>query len=101
MVLSADLRGAEYGLYDLSERAGASPWTWWADVPVPRRPDLRVAPGVRIEEPKVKYRGVFLNKGNSSLKTSEQGALGGVTSRFYARIGELILRAHDTSMSSG
>lgn len=34
VIVGSDLRGAIYGLYDISEQAGVSPWWWWADVPV-------------------------------------------------------------------
>ncbi|THV47860.1 hypothetical protein BGAL_0284g00140 [Botrytis galanthina] len=34
VIVGSDLRGTIYGLYDISEQAGVSPWWWWADVPV-------------------------------------------------------------------
>ena len=34
VIAGSDRRGAAYGLYDLSEKIGVSPWHWWADVPV-------------------------------------------------------------------
>ena len=47
VIVGADRRGAVFGTYDLSERIGVSPWHWFADVPVTRRTDVTVAPGVR------------------------------------------------------
>ena len=38
VVAGADKRGTIYGLYDISEQIGVSPWHFWADVPtVPRQ----------------------------------------------------------------
>lgn len=34
VIVGSDLRGTIFGLYDISEQAGVSPWWWWADVPV-------------------------------------------------------------------
>ena len=39
IIAGSDKRGTIFGIYDLSEQIGVSPWYWWADVPVaaPRR----------------------------------------------------------------
>lgn len=37
VIAGSDKRGTIYGIYDLSENIGVSPWYWWADVPVARR----------------------------------------------------------------
>src|SRR5690606_7207941 len=71
VVVGADRRGTAFGLYELSRRIGVSPWTWWADVPPPRRQQLYVAPGRFTDAPKVRYRGIFIN--------DEEPALGGWT----------------------
>ncbi len=92
VIAGADKRGTIFGLYDLSRRAGVSPWAWWADVPVPRRPDLYVAPGRNVEAPTVKYRGIFLNDEDPSLKGWVDMTYGGFNHRFYGRVFELILR---------
>jgi alpha-glucuronidase len=34
VIAGSDKRGAIYGIYDLSEQIGVSPWCWWSDVPV-------------------------------------------------------------------
>ena len=33
VIAGADKRGSIYGLYDISEQIGVSPWYFWADVP--------------------------------------------------------------------
>ena len=61
VIVGADRRGAVFGLYDLSEKMGVSPWTWWADVPVQRRSDIFITAGARRDQPKIRYRGFFIN----------------------------------------
>src|SRR5579862_1391701 len=34
VIAGSDKRGTIFGIYDLSEQIGVSPWYWWADVPV-------------------------------------------------------------------
>ncbi|MGC1301884.1 MAG: glycosyl hydrolase 115 family protein, partial [Caulobacteraceae bacterium] len=92
VIAGADRRGTMFGLYDLSERAGVSPWAWWADVPVPVRPDLYVTAGRRVEAPAVRYRGIFLNDEDPSLKGWVVATYGGFNHRFYDKVFELVLR---------
>jgi Glycosyl hydrolase family 115/Glycosyl hydrolase family 67 N-terminus len=62
VIAGSDKRGTIYGIYDLSEQIGVSPWYWWTDVPVRHRDGLFAAPGVFVQGPPVvKYRGIFLN----------------------------------------
>jgi len=92
VIAGADKRGAIYGAYDLSERAGVSPWTWWADAPVIVRQDVFVAPGANVQKPKVKYRGIFLNDENPALYGWANKTFGGFNHAFYERVYELTLR---------
>jgi hypothetical protein len=92
VIAGADRRGAIFGTYDVSRRAGVSPWAWWADVPVGVRERLVVSPGMRVEAPAVKYRGIFLNDEDPSLSGWATAKFGGVNHRFYAREFELVLR---------
>jgi len=92
VIAGADKRGTIFGAYDLSERAGVSPWTWWADVPVPKRADVFVAPGANIQKPAVKYRGIFLNDEEPALGPWARAKFGGINHAFYERVFELILR---------
>ena len=34
VIAGSDKRGTIYGIYEISEQIGVSPWYWWADVPV-------------------------------------------------------------------
>lgn len=92
VIAGADKRGTIFGAYDLSERAGVSPWTWWADVPVPKRTDVFVASGANVQKPAVKYRGIFLNDENPALYGWANKTFGGFNHAFYERVFELILR---------
>lgn len=39
VIAGSDKRGTIYGLYDISEQIGVSPWYYWADVP-PKSHDI-------------------------------------------------------------
>jgi hypothetical protein len=93
VIAGSDKRGTIYGVYDLSQRIGVSPWAWWADVPVRRHAALSVRPGVRVEPgPAVKYRGIFLNDEAPSLTGWVNEKFGGYTHGFYEKVFELLLR---------
>jgi hypothetical protein len=93
VIAGSDKRGTIYGLYELSEQIGVSPWLWWADVPVRHRDTLRVRAGRTIVgPPAVKYRGIFLNDEAPSLTGWAGEKFGGLNSRFYAHVFELLLR---------
>jgi hypothetical protein len=108
VIAGSDKRGTIYGIYDLSEQMGVSPWYWWADVPVRHKDELFVSTGKYQQgEPSVKYRGIFLNDESPDLSGWVAENFGYVptgtdppippnvanyNSRFYARLFELILR---------
>ncbi|MGH9615401.1 MAG: glycosyl hydrolase 115 family protein [Acidobacteriaceae bacterium] len=93
VIAGSDKRGTIYGIYDLSEEIGVSPWYWWADVPVVHRDALFVKPGRYVEgEPAVKYRGIFLNDEAPSLTGWVNERYGGFNHYFYERVFELLLR---------
>jgi hypothetical protein len=93
IIAGSDKRGAIYGVYDLSEQIGVSPWYWWADVPVRHQEALFVKPGRYVQgEPAVRYRGIFLNDEAPALSGWTKEKFGGFNSRFYVKVFELILR---------
>jgi len=97
VIVGSDRRGTAYGVFDLSQAIGVSPWYWWADVTPNHRDNLFVRPGVRRQgPPSVQYRGIFLNDEDWGLqpwaaKTFEP-EVGDIGPRTYARIFELLLR---------
>ncbi len=93
VIAGSDKRGTIYGIYNLSEQIGVSPWYWWADVPVEHQTALYVEPGRWIEgEPAVKYRGIFLNDEAPSLTGWVNEKYGGYNHQFYEKVFELLLR---------
>jgi hypothetical protein len=93
VIVGSDKRGAIFGIYDLSEQIGVSPWYWWADVPVEHREALYVAAGRYVHgEPAVKYRGIFLNDEAPSLTGWVNEKYGGYNHQFYEKVFELLLR---------
>lgn len=93
VIAGSDKRGTIYGIYDLSSQIGISPWYFWADVPVKKQSELHVLPGIHSQgEPKVKYRGIFINDEAPALTGWAFGKYGGFNSKFYDTVFELILR---------
>lgn len=92
VIAGADRRGAIFGTYDLSRRAGVSPWAWWADVPVRTRANLFFTPGANADHPAVRYRGIFLNDEEPALGEWARSTFGGINADFYERVFELTLR---------
>ena len=95
VIAGSDKRGTIYGIYELSEQMGVSPWFWWADVPVEKHTALYVKPGTYTDgEPAVYYRGIFLNDEAPCLTTWVKNTYGTNYGdhNFYAQVFELILR---------
>ncbi len=93
VIAGSDKRGTIFGMYDLAERIGVSPWYWWADVPAPHHSAIYVKSGrFASGEPAVKYRGIFINDEAPALSGWAFEKFGGFNSRFYDNVFELILR---------
>nr|CEG02827.1 unnamed protein product [Fusarium pseudograminearum CS3487] len=100
VIAGSDPRGTIYGIYDVSEQIGVSPWYWWADVPVRKRDEIYVTSKPKVQKsPSVKYRGIFLNDEQPGL-SSWVGSRWKPTwnnaapynHEFYALVSELLLR---------
>lgn len=102
VICGSDKRGTIYGIYDLSEQMGVSPWHYWADVPPAHHEKLFVKAGKFTSgEPSVKYRGIFLNDEAPDLTRWVQEKFGSAPGysaaanygpAFYTNLFELILR---------
>ena len=93
VIAGSDKRGTIYGIYDLSREIGVSPWYWWADVPPRHATTLVVNPARQIVgEPKVKYRGIFINDEAPAFSGWAREKFGGVNHTLYEHVFELILR---------
>ena len=96
-IVGSDRRGAIYGIYEISEQIGVSPWYWWADVPVVKHPDIYINHGTFTDgNPSIKYRGFFINDEDWCLypwsKHHFEPEAGTIGPRTYAKVCELILR---------
>ena len=94
-------RGTIYGLYDISEQIGVSPWYFWADVPIKKTTEIRASRGRQKTQgpPSVKYRGFFLNDEQPGLTNwvssnwpNTWNDAAGYGHEFYALVAELLLR---------
>lgn len=92
LIIGSDRRGTVYGIYELSKQMGVSPWYWWADVPIQRHPAVYACSVRAISQPKVKYRGIFLNDEAPALSGWSKEKFGGFNHEFYKHVFELILR---------
>ncbi|WP_420139468.1 glycosyl hydrolase 115 family protein [Sphingomonas sp.] len=92
VIVGADRRGAVFGTYDLSERIGVSPWHWFADVAVRTRRDVWIPAGSRRDQPRVRYRGFFINDEDPCFSGWAKKTFGGINSAMYAHVFELLLR---------
>lgn len=107
VIVGSDKRGTIYGIYDVSEQIGVSPWYFWSDVPVEHKKALYIKPVKFIEGPSVKYRGIFINDEAPDLtgwikekfgnaKPSQNPPVGNNVANygheFYTKVFELLLR---------
>ena len=97
VIVGSDRRGTAYGVFDLSERMGVSPWHWWTDVPAVQEKTLVVTAGEQeVGPPSVQYRGIFINDEDWGMEPwaaktfePEQGNIG---PKVYEKVFELLLR---------
>jgi len=93
VICGSDPRGTIYGIYDLSEEMGVSPWHFWEDVPAPHHDEVFVKAGRFAQgPPAVKYRGIFLNDEAPDLSGWANATFGGYNHAFYTNVFELLLR---------
>ena len=101
LIAGSDKRGTIYGVYELSEQIGVSPWYWWADAPIAKHDKVFARDGVFTDgEPAVEFRGIFLNDEAPCLTTWVENTFnthyGG--HEFYEKVFELILRLKGNMM---
>jgi hypothetical protein len=95
VIAGSDRRGTIYGIYDISQAMGVSPWYWWADVAPLKSDTVTVDGALRKQgEPSVKYRGMFINDEENfsawSARKLDAGKKPGPET--YKRVFELLLR---------
>ncbi|MBN2065093.1 MAG: glycosyl hydrolase 115 family protein [Sedimentisphaerales bacterium] len=97
VIAGSDRRGTAFGIFDISEQIGVSPWAWWADVAVAHNDSPAISTGSTQQgPPSVKYRGIFINDEDWGLHpwardnySPEDQYIG---PKVYARVFELLLR---------
>ncbi|KAL1652346.1 hypothetical protein SLS58_000473 [Diplodia intermedia] len=99
VIAGNDKRGTIYGLYDISEQIGVSPWYFMADsAPASHAAIYAIDTSKTQGPPSVKYRGFFINDEapaltgwmNERYPKSKYGSAFGA--EFYAMVFELLLR---------
>jgi hypothetical protein len=99
VIAGSDRRGTVYGLYDVSEQIGVSPWYFWADSPPQKHSCIYAMNTTKVQpSPSVKYRGFFLNDEapaltgyvNEKFGFNQYGSNFGAD--FYHTVFELLLR---------
>lgn len=97
VIAGADRRGTIYGIYDLCEKMGVSPWAWWADAEPVHADELYInlpKGGYTEGEPSVRYRGIFINDEYNLNQWSKSLSADGsaMTHETYEKVFELLLR---------
>ena len=85
VIAGSDRRGTVYGIYELSQQMGVSPWYYWADVPVEHHDKLYIKKGI--------YTDPCLTSWVKHTFGTEYG-----DHRFYEKVFELILRLRGNMM---
>ncbi|HHW46005.1 MAG TPA: hypothetical protein GXX17_03725 [Clostridiales bacterium] len=99
VIAGSDKRGTIYGIYEVSQQIGVSPWHWWGDVPIIKRSQVILDRDQieMVDKPDVKYRGIFINdEANfeywSRHFENDTDSPGTPNAATYAKVFELLLR---------
>ncbi|MCR5328324.1 MAG: glycosyl hydrolase 115 family protein [Saccharofermentans sp.] len=101
VIAGSDKLGTIYGLYKLSEMIGVSPWHYFADVKPIVREEIAFGPDelpAVSHEPKIEYRGFFLNDDWPSLGGWVTNAFDDFNELFYEKVFDLLLRLRGNFM---
>jgi hypothetical protein len=98
VIAGSDRRGTAYGLFEISNQMGVSPWYFFADVAPKRKASVFIGAGHHLQRPpSVKYRGIFINDELWGIRpwalhtfAPEEGK--GLGPKTNAKILELLLR---------
>ncbi len=96
VIVGSDARGTAFGVFELSQKIGVSPWYWWADVTPKKQTHLFIGGKQISKSPSVKYRGIFLNDEDWGLQPwaakKIDTLIKDIGPKTYAHIFELLLR---------
>lgn len=93
-IIGTDSRGTIFGIYDLCEAMGVSPWYYFADVPVKKKNYISIPKNFcKTDSPSIMYRGIFINDEEElnawAISHTKDGTIGPET---YRHVFELLLR---------
>ncbi|SDB83549.1 Glycosyl hydrolase family 115 [Pelagirhabdus alkalitolerans] len=93
-IAGSDKRGTIYGLFQLSEQLGVSPFINWNDVKPPQRVQFSIESMFKkvSKEPSVTYRGFFINDEWPAFGNWAMKRFGGFNAEMYDHVFELLLR---------
>ena len=94
VIAGSDKRGTIYGIYDLSEQIGVSPWYWWADVPASTTDALFVKAGTYVAGPAGGEisRHLHQRRGPCLRRLGATRNSAASTHKIYTHVFELLLR---------
>ncbi|MCR5432258.1 MAG: glycosyl hydrolase 115 family protein [Lachnospiraceae bacterium] len=94
VIAGSDKRGTIYGLLNISEKCGVSPFIYWGDVKPEHKDDvvIEITDGFISKEPSVEYRGLFINDELPAFGNWAIEKFGGANSAAYDEVFKLILR---------
>lgn len=97
VIFGSDPRGTAFGVFQLSQMMGVSPFVWWADVsPQPRAALYITGNKSIIGPPSVKFRGIFINDEDWGLQPwaaqNMDTDIKDIGPKTYERVFELMLR---------
>ncbi|MBR2820980.1 MAG: glycosyl hydrolase 115 family protein, partial [Clostridiales bacterium] len=101
VIAGSDKLGTIYGLYHLSEMIGVSPWHYFGDVKPLVNEKLVFSETefpVISHEPKIEYRGFFMNDDWPSLGGWVTNRFGDFNELFYEHVFDLLLRLRGNFM---
>ncbi len=96
VIVGSDYRGTAYGLFQLSNLIGVSPYKWWADVTPVKQKTLYISGTAIYGPPSVKYRGIFINDEDWGIHpwavTKMDADIKDIGPNTYTHVCELLLR---------
>ncbi len=99
LVVGSDAGGTAYGILELSRLAGVSPWIWWNDAVLEKKPRLVISSDFKsFQKPSVEYRGIFINDEEWSTRPwscdsySPGNGKGMISAAAYRQIFRLLMR---------
>jgi hypothetical protein len=93
VIAGSDKRGTIYGIYEISQQIGVSPWYWWADVPIKHKDSILIKnTPIYAGPPAIKYRGIFINDEAPCLSDWVREKFKNYNHSFYTNVFELLLR---------